>query len=236
MTSRQSLNASLAKGHLRRGDAHAALRDEGAANAHYDRARSYAQSLPRSAFGTCAERLSELLGTSAGAAKSKNEISVATIRMGYNTADPDPNVVCDKECLAKKVQRVSSEIQAAGTPDFVAIQELRGDATISGYRLASTHLDLAVFVPPVSEWRHMQTAAYQTPLPGCDNAPAAVSTFRRNDDRYVEIVIANIVVCRGDNLVLLDDGKLRRFKTDGLSWCVDRHADLIVGDFNADED
>ena len=83
MTSRQTLNASLAKGHLRRGDAHAAQHDEGAANAHYDRARSYAQNLPRSAFGTCAERLSELLGTSAGAPKKRNEISVATIRMRY---------------------------------------------------------------------------------------------------------------------------------------------------------
>jgi len=202
MTSRQSLNASLAKGHLRRGDAHAAQRDEGAANAHYDRARSYAQSLPRSAFGTCAERLSELLGTSAGAEKSKNEISVATIRMGYGTAVPDGE--CDAKCLALKTQRVSSALRMAGTPDFVAIQQLHGETTIDGYGLASTHLDLAVFVPPVSEWRHVNTEAFRSPLQGCDYAPAAVSTFSRNDDRNVEIVIANIVVCRGESLVLLD--------------------------------
>ena len=122
--------------------------------------------------------------------------------MGYGTAVPDGE--CDAKCLALKTQRVSSALRMAGTPDFVAIQQLHGETTIDGYGLASTYYDLAVFVPPVSEWMHVNTEAYRTPLQGCDYAPAAVSTFRRNDDRNVRIVIANIVVCRGESLVLLD--------------------------------
>ena len=135
MTSRQTLNASLAKGHLRRGDAHAVQHDEGAANAHYDRARSYAQS--RSAFGTCAARLSGLLRHE----RRRNEISVATVRMRY----------VDDDRLADQAALVSSALGKAGTPDFVAIQDARGDAAIDGYRRESKYLDLAALVPDDSE-------------------------------------------------------------------------------------
>ena len=135
MTSRHTFNASLAEGHLRRGDAHAARLDARAATSHYDRARSYAQS--RSAFGTCAARLSGLLRHE----RRRNEISVATVRMRY----------VDDDRLADQAALVSSALRKAGTPDFVAIQDLRGDAAIDGYRRESKYLDLAALVPDDSE-------------------------------------------------------------------------------------
>ena len=57
----------------------------------------------------------------------------------------------DDDRLADQAALVSSALRRAGTPDFVAIQDARGDAAIDGYRRESKHLDLAALVPDDSE-------------------------------------------------------------------------------------
>jgi hypothetical protein len=141
---------------------------------------------------------------------------------------------------ARQAQLVSKALREAGTPDFVAIQDLRGDNAIDGYSLANTMYDLAALVPNGTEWK-LQTTMHATRSRVCGSTPAAIRTFVHTEDSGLEISIASIVVCGGTNDRQFasersyDETKLRQYKTEGLVWCVDLGPDLIVGDFNADE-